>query len=75
MIRATSEAAFEGYIEHVLTGRSGWRQGSLEDWDVKLAVFKPEAIAFIRETQPKLWNQMQKLHGAELETRLIAAGS
>jgi type I restriction enzyme, R subunit len=73
VIKPTSETAFEGYIEHVLTGRSGWRKGSLEDWDVKLAVFKPEVLAFIKKTQPALWDQMQKLHGAELETKLIDA--
>ena len=73
MIRATSEEAFEAYIEQTLTGESGWRKGSPKDWDVNLAVFKREAVAFIRETQPKLWEQMQKLHGAEQETRLVAA--
>lgn len=73
MIKPTSEEAFEGYIEHVLTGSSGWRKGSLRDWDVKFGVFAPEAVAFIRETQPKLWDQMHKLHGVELEAKLVAA--
>ncbi len=73
MIRRTSEMAFEEYIEHALIEGSGWRRGSKEDWDVKQAVFAPETIAFIRETQPKLWDQMHKLHGAELEPKLVAA--
>ncbi len=65
--------AFEQYIEHALIERSGWRRGSKEGWDKKLAVFAPETISFIEETQPKLWVQMRKLHGAELESKLIAA--
>jgi type I restriction enzyme R subunit len=73
MIKSTSETAFEEYIEHSLLEKSGWRQGSKVDWDVKLAVFAPEIIAFIKKTQPALWDQMQKLHGAELETKLIDA--
>ena len=73
MSKATAEAAFERYIEHSLIEQSGWRRGSPKGWDVNLAVFKSEAIAFIRETQPKLWDQMHRLHGAELETRLVAA--
>ena len=73
MIRRTPETAFEEYIEHALIERSGWRRGSNKDWDKKLAVFAPETIAFIKETQPALWDQMHKLHGAELETKLITS--
>lgn len=73
MIKRTSEMAFEAYVEHVLIERSGWRQGSTGDWDVRRAVFAPEAISFIQETQPKLWDQMSGLHGAELETKLVDA--
>ncbi len=73
MAKATSEMAFEAYIEHVLLERSGWRRGSNRDWDRERAVFAPEAVAFIKSTQPGLWEQMAKLHGAELEPKLVAA--
>lgn len=73
MANATSETAFEEYIEHVLLNQSGWRQGTNKDWDKERAIFAPEAIAFIKDTQPTLWEQMVKLHGAELEGKLILA--
>ncbi len=69
----TSEEAFETYIQHVLLDQSGWLKGVNKDWDKERAVFAPEAIAFIKDTQPTLWEQMVKLHGAELEGKLILA--
>ena len=51
----TSEEAFETYIQHVLLDQSGWLKGANKDWDKERAVFAPEAIAFIKDTQPTLW--------------------
>ena len=65
--------AFETYVEHVLLNRSGWRRGTNRDWDKGRAIFAPEVIAFIQDTQPRLWERMVKLHGAELEPKLLAA--
>ena len=69
----TSERAFEEYVEHVLLNQSGWSKGTNANWDKERAIFAPEAIAFIKDTQATLWQQMEKLHGAELESKLIAA--
>ncbi len=69
----TTEMAFEAYIEHVLLDRSGWHRGTNRDWDKARAIFAPEVVAFIQDTQPTLWEQMATLHGAELESKLIAA--
>ena len=73
MMNQTNETAFEPYIEHVLLTRSGWQQGTNQDWDKDRAIFATEAIAFIQDTQPAMWEQMDKQHGAELEPKLIVA--
>lgn len=69
----TTEQAFEAYVEHTLLKQSGWRQASDEHWDKGRALFPSETITFLQDTQPKLWKQMVKLHGAELEPKLVAA--
>ena len=69
----TTERDFENYLEEILLTQSGWQAGSTSDWDKERALFPPQIIAFLQTTQPKLWQQMQTLHGAELEAMLIKA--
>jgi len=67
----TNEQAFESYVETILI-RSGWQSGDRTEWDVERALFPARIFAFLKDTQPKLWEEMQKLHGAGLENLLIA---
>ncbi len=67
----TTERAFESYVETILLSRAGWGKGDLADWDADRALFSPSIFAFIQDTQPKLWEEMRKLHGAGLEALLI----
>src|SRR5207248_2672012 len=46
---------------------------NIAEWDVERALFPARALAFIAETQPKLWADMRTLHGAGLETLLTDA--
>jgi type I restriction enzyme, R subunit len=69
----TNERAFETYVEEILSQRSGWKAGSLVEWDRERALFPAQIFTFIQDTQPKLWAEMDKLHGAGLETMLLAA--
>ena len=64
----TTEKSFESYVEQILMIQSGWEKGDLREWDVELALFPARVVAFLAETQPKLWQQMKALHGAGLET-------
>src|SRR6056297_1977813 len=73
MNKQTTERAFEEYVEHVLLNTSGWCSVSNNEWDQERAIFPSHAIAFIQDTQPKLWEQMDRLHGAELSRKLIKA--
>ncbi len=69
-MKATTEKAFEAYIEESMAER-GWLTGSRLLWDKNRALFPAYVIDFIRETQPALWEQMEKLHGGELAQKLI----
>ena len=71
-MKATTEKAFEAYIEETLAAR-GWNTCSNLLWD-KIQTFIPgEITAFIKDTQEKLWLQMEKFHGAELPGKIVEA--
>lgn len=67
----TTEKAFETYVEEILLSRAGWHAGTNAEWDVERALFPARVFAFLQETQPKLWQEMQALHGTGLESLLI----
>jgi len=69
-MKATTEKAFEAYIQESMAER-GWVTSSNLLWDNNRALFPEYVIAFIRDTQPALWGQMEKLHGDELASKLI----
>ncbi len=69
-MKATTEKAFESYIQETLAHR-GWKEGSVAAWDKTKALFPEYVIAFIKTTQTELWSQMEKLHGKELPAKLI----
>ena len=73
MASQTNERAFESYVEQMLLTGSGWLQGTNAEWDVERALFPARIITFIQDTQPQLWGEMLSLHGAALESMLIAA--
>ena len=67
----TNEQAFESYVETILLDQAGWRAGDVAEWDLDRALFPARIFAFLRETQPALWAQMETLHGAGLESLLL----
>lgn len=69
-MKATTEKAFETYIQETMLSR-GWMEGSSQSWNKQKALFPDYTIAFIRETQADLWAQMEKLHGHELSAKLM----
>ncbi|MEO8067585.1 MAG: DEAD/DEAH box helicase family protein [Flavobacteriales bacterium] len=71
MLKVTSEHAFETYLEEILFEQSGWHKLPVAGWDKANAYFPAEVLDFIQRTQGPLWQQMQKLHGAELEPKLL----
>jgi type I restriction enzyme R subunit len=68
----TNERAFETYVEEILLRpTSGWKAGIVSEWDKETALFPAQVCGFIAATQPKLWEEMQALHGAGLQALLI----
>ncbi|HEY0075465.1 MAG TPA: type I restriction endonuclease, partial [Abditibacteriaceae bacterium] len=67
----TTEKAFESYVEEILLTKSGWQTGRVAEWDKEQALFPAYIFAFLQDSQPKLWDEMRKLHGAGLEPLLI----
>ncbi|TAK36454.1 MAG: DEAD/DEAH box helicase [Chloroflexota bacterium] len=67
----TREHAFESHVEQVLLQQSGWERGTTAEWDVERALFPARVCAFLQATQPKLWEEMRRLHEAGLESLLI----
>lgn len=68
----TTEKAFESYVEEMLLAR-GWKPGTNAEWDKERALFPKQIVAFLQETQLKLWQKMVEMHGADLEPLLITA--
>ena len=71
MSNQTTEKAFESYLEQTLIKKSGWQKGSNQDWDKKIALFPAEIVAFIKDTQEALWEEMRKIHGDDLQNKII----
>jgi type I restriction enzyme R subunit len=65
-----SERAFEANVSLSLQ-QGGWQQGDPATWNKELALFPSAVIDFVARTQPKLWADMQTLHGAALETLFL----
>ncbi|MDD2999963.1 MAG: type I restriction endonuclease, partial [Candidatus Riflebacteria bacterium] len=69
-MKATTEKAFETYIQETMATR-GWITSSNQGWDKNKGLFPEQVVAFIKDTQAGLWEQMQKLHGNELAEKMI----
>ena len=69
----TNERVFETYVEEISPRKDGLEQGDRAEWDMERALFPAGVVAFLQATQPKLWEEMQALHGAGLESLLINA--
>lgn len=71
-MKQTSEAAFETAIEAVLLD-DGYSKLVSGAFDIEWAVFPDEALTFIRETQSKIGEKLEALHGAETGERVLSA--
>ncbi len=58
----TQEKAFESAIEAHLLG-NGWGKVAPGGYDRKLGLFPDELVAFVKDSQPKAWQQLEQRHG------------
>lgn len=67
----TTEKTFETAIISSLTESGGWTQGDPAMFDRELGLFPKDVISFIRSTQPKEWEKLEKVHGNTIEAKVI----
>ena len=65
------ERAFEAAIEHHLLTASSYAKGDPAAFDRERAIFPAGFIAFVRTTQPEVWQALEKLHGMETEAVIL----
>jgi type I restriction enzyme, R subunit len=65
------EKTFEEAIEQSLISYGGYAKGSVADYNKELALDVPTVISFLKSTQPKEWEKLEKVHGKETEKKVI----
>jgi type I restriction enzyme R subunit len=63
MIPVHKEIHLEDQIEDHLLRKGGYLPGDREEFDPTKALFPDETIRFLKATQPKQWQQLERLHG------------
>ena len=72
MSNLTTENTFESAIVDTLCDAGRYRQIEGNDYSAEIGMFKEEVIAFLRQTQPKRWEKISAIHGADVEKRVLA---
>lgn len=67
----TTENIFETALVQTLVEQGGYTQGNAEDYSKELGMFKYEVIRFLQESQPKRWEKISAIHGADADNRVI----
>jgi type I restriction enzyme R subunit len=70
-MKATTELAFEAYIQETMSEKRGWVAGDVRCWDQKNALFPEYTIDYIKKTQPDLWSTMEREHGEDFRSKLL----
>jgi type I restriction enzyme R subunit len=67
----TTENTFETALVRSLTEQGGYTEGNAPDYSPELGMFKYEVIKFLQESQPKRWEKISTIHGADADNRVI----
>lgn len=67
----TTENTFETALVQSLTEQGGYTEGNAPDYSPELGIFKYEVIKFLQESQPKRWEKISAIHGADADNRVI----
>lgn len=67
----TTEYTFETALVQSLTEQGGYTEGNAPDYSPELGMFKYEVIRFLQESQPKRWEKISAIHGADADNRVI----
>ncbi len=67
----TTENTFETALVQSLIEQGGYTGGNAPDYSPELGMFKYEVIKFLQESQPKRWEKISAIHGADADNRVI----
>ncbi|MCZ2129600.1 MAG: DEAD/DEAH box helicase family protein [Bacteroidia bacterium] len=67
----TTENTFETALVQSLIEQGGYTEGNAPDYSPELGMFKYEVIKFLQESQPKRWEKISAIHGADADNRII----
>ncbi len=67
----TTENTFETALVQSLKEHGGYTEGNAPDYSPELGMFKYEVIKFLQESQPKRWEKISAIHGADADNRVI----
>lgn len=65
------EIDFENDIEQVLTTSGGYEKGIPSTYDPEVALFPDDVVAFIQNTQPKIWSRLTQLDDKKARSILL----
>jgi len=66
----TTEHTFETALVDALVNGGGYTLGNSPDYSPELGLFKYEVIKFLQESQPKRWEKIAAIHGADADNRV-----
>ena len=66
-----TEHTFESALVQSLVKRGGYIEGNAEDYSPELGLFKYEIIHFLQISQPRKWEKISSIHGADTDNRVI----
>ncbi|MFN9339103.1 MAG: type I restriction endonuclease subunit R [Candidatus Kapaibacterium sp.] len=67
----TTEHTFETALVQTLIEQGGYTEGNAPDYSPELGMFSDEVIMFLQQSQPKRWQKIVSIHGADAENRVI----
>ena len=66
-----NEETFEALIEAHLVDHGGYESGAPDAYDRDRALLPDTVLAFVQDTQPKVWTQLQAIHKDKLEALFL----
>ncbi|WP_276497907.1 type I restriction endonuclease subunit R [Pontibacter litorisediminis] len=66
-----TEQTYEEAIESFLIEEGGYMKGDKHSFNKELALDESVIFSFLQSTQPKAWEALSKIHGPEMEKKLL----
>ena len=67
-----TEDTFEAAIEAALIEKGGYIKGDASQYDASLALDPTTLFQFLKDTQPKKWEKIEKIHGESVEQKVMS---